>query len=190
MRVKALQETDYSCGPATLLAAARMLGQKTTERDLRSVCNANTAHGTYPFDMLKAAAVANIPLVHLTEVGPVEFDRWRRNYFLCLLISNGPNYGHWVLSVPTRSPLVILDDPWEKQYLSLTHEQLDDCWLWNFEGKCATKRCAILINRPVPPECLKELEEISIEPWPYPPLAEFPDDYVWTPRATSVRKRA
>lgn len=62
------QERPWSCGPAALVIAARILGIDVDEATLRTAANANPAYGTDEFGIVHAARLLGLRSTILSDV--------------------------------------------------------------------------------------------------------------------------
>lgn len=186
--VKARQQTDFTCGPAVLDAAMRNMHHSgLTERAIARLSGSTKEQGTTP-EMLSWAAKGFFPDSKLIKgMTDSEFDILREDRYLLLLISLGPNYGHWVMSCPTMEDRILIDDPWETEsYWSMSVDQLDDCWRWTFPYQPESRRDAIVLPHPGPQD-LRRLRtayfNVKLKHWYLPEINQFPPLWKWSQAA-------
>jgi hypothetical protein len=178
--VKSHQLTDYTCGPAILRTALqRVQGRFYPELVLSHLSGADPAVGTLPWGLVKAATKLGAPAFLVNNLSMSDFVVLQRSRYLLLLISTGPHFGHWVLSLPTRDGTIVLDDPWDPRYWTMARDQLSDCWRWQFPDHAPTHHTAVVLASPASKEQRDEHATLETHPWDLPLLAEFPPDHSW-----------
>jgi len=181
--LKSWQNENWTCGPAVLRAMiADTEDVIYSEKGLDKLADSNEVEGTTPPKLLRAARELDPRVISWSCFSKAQFDNVRRDHYLALLISTGPNYGHWVLALPGDSDEIIIDDPWDSHLWSMTWDQLADCWHWEFPDGVAYYRMA-LISDYVPEDEMPDESKLKIKPWNLPKLADFPKNYKWPARA-------
>jgi ABC-type bacteriocin/lantibiotic exporter with double-glycine peptidase domain len=147
------QETEYSCGPASVRNCLVSMGHKHSERKIRRLCGSNKINGTNERQIRRAVKALDFRSKVLYVKSEDAFKQ-RITYNLRKgnkLIILTDNEGHWISVVDYRNKQLKVIDPQEKRVKKeFTPKELAR-WCRNFSKKNKqTYYYGIVIYNPSP----------------------------------------
>ncbi len=124
------QDTDYSCGPATLQMIFRFYGKFFSEKDLIKKLKTNRTTGTRHKALLDFAC-SNGFYVYInneSSLKEVAYLVGRKIPVIIHFIEPDSNDGHYAVIVGINKKHVILDDPWNGKNFKITRKDFEERW--------------------------------------------------------------
>lgn len=125
------QQTDYSCGPASLLIAMSHFGPKPlTESQLRVECRTQ-GDGTSNYNMIQVAKAHGFQVKSGAHGTPVTLRNFlRKGWPVIVDYKDSPTSYHFsvVVSCPELSNVIVLADPWYRAFVQWPLREFQDAW--------------------------------------------------------------
>lgn len=134
------QETDYTCGPASLRAVLKHYGIRKTERVLAREMLATHEHGTTPLDIVRVARMYGLKPRAYENMGVFRLKKYLDQGWPVIIAIQAwaerprPNYkntddnGHYVVAIGYDRHGIKIIDPVLPKYTRISYRRLRQRW--------------------------------------------------------------
>ena len=112
---RSIQQTPYSCGPASLKAVLAVLGKKTTERQLMKLAKTTPKYGTFPHDLVGALSRLGIKHTVFPQGSMARLESELRAMRLCIVDYRAWTDGHYSVIFGYSPTHLYIADPHKKK---------------------------------------------------------------------------
>lgn len=133
------QDTDYTCGPASLQMVFAHYGIRESEKELTKELKTNPEHGTPHQEMIDGALRRGLHAYvndHAT-LGEIQYFLGMGIPVIVHFIEIAAQEDHYSVVIGITDTHVVLNDPWNGEGLRLSHEVFLQRWTCGTEGNCS-----------------------------------------------------
>ena len=124
------QQTDYSCGPASLKMVLRFFGDKKSEKYLIKKAHTDKITGTKHKWMIKTAISQGFYCYANSNSSPHEIKHFLMLGLPVIIDYTEPsqNIGHYSVIIGYKKDKFIMNDPWNGKNFLISEKKMIDLW--------------------------------------------------------------